>query len=194
MKIVLIIITALLINSCDGKRELERKAEEFDVNERYHEAIREWSEVLRGYPDDVYALTNRGVDYMYVGKLNESKKDLLKASKINNKNIVALINLSDIYFREGMHDSALYFVEKCIAEKTTNDFVVIELVESENQYDVPYFFLRGKRGFIYDKMKKYDSAYRDLVYAYNRGYTIDSIKQRISSIKPLIVHDTTTHK
>lgn len=177
--------TILSLTSCTTKRDKEIKAENYDKQELYKEAIKEWSIILDEYPEDVYALTNRGVDYHYLGRFIESRKDLLKASGINKQNIVALSNLSDIYLKMKKYDSALYFIEKCIAKKTKND-VVIELLVSDNQYDVPYIILKAKRGFIYYQQKKYDSSYRDLVYAFNRGYTFDSIEHKIDSIKTIL--------
>jgi len=202
MRIYLLLIVSVL-SGCFNRDEVQKQAENYDSPEQYHDAIKLWSAIIERYPNDVYAITSRGNDYLGIEEFEKAKKDLLLGSKLYYYNIVALSNLAYIYYHEDKkYDSALFYVNKAIKNKPTLYLKYKSIFSEEarkskkveysmkHQYNVEYAFLMAQRGLIYEKLNIYDSAYKDLSYAFRSGYLWDSVPEKTNILKLKLKEDT----
>lgn len=82
--------------------------------EKWTEAIEEYTKALELDPNNIHALTNRGSAYTHLGKYNEAIADLTKASEIDPGNIFPYYNRSIAYLYMNQYDNAIADCNKII--------------------------------------------------------------------------------
>jgi len=74
---------------------------------QYEKALVQLNIYLKADPGEVKALTNRGVVYMMLGKLEEAETDIDKALALNPRFGLALKARADLYISQNQHEKAL---------------------------------------------------------------------------------------
>lgn len=77
--------------------------------------------VLKYYPDNAVSLSNLALTYIVPGENDKALEYLLKAEKLNPKDIVTINNIAEIYTRKGNYLRAREYYEKMSQYGTAED-------------------------------------------------------------------------
>ncbi len=86
---------------------LAKEANGFFVAKQFDEAAAKYEEILRQFPDNVYALSNLGVVRFQQGRFNESEEALAKAVRLAPQDAFSHSILGIVYYMTGRYDDAV---------------------------------------------------------------------------------------
>ncbi len=109
----------------------------------WQNSITLWSDVVKHYPDNAYALANRADAFMDKGQFDLALADTNRAVSINPKEFMAYNNRGRAYTKLGSPDLAEADFTKAISLNPT------------------FFLAYLNRGYLYEISKKYDLAIED---------------------------------
>lgn len=112
MRYFLVFIPLFLI-SCGG--DGPAKGDRLFNEEKYDQAIEQYSEVLESNPGDINALYNRGRSYEELGKFDLAENDFLTLLEMDEKNISAFLSLSKISYKKEAYNKAVLFADRALA-------------------------------------------------------------------------------
>jgi tetratricopeptide (TPR) repeat protein len=149
--VFLLIIAAIAIIFTGCKTQLEKnldKGNQYFNDEKWEEAIAEYTAAIEIDPDNAEAYANRGVSYAEKGNYELSIVDYNKAIELDPQNAILYYNRAIAYNNLGEYD-------KAVADCTK----VIDELELRNNW--AYF----QRGIAYFALDRYSDALNDFYSA-----------------------------
>lgn len=117
--------------------------------EKWDEAIVEYTKALEKEPNNVMALTNRGSAYTEKGMYNEAIADLSKAVELEPENVLPYYNRSQAFIRMGDYDKA---IEDC------NKIIELGLEFHWNYYNRGVAYSRKGREYFGKAISDFETA------------------------------------
>jgi tetratricopeptide (TPR) repeat protein len=88
--------------------------------ERYEEAVLEFSDSISRNPKDSYSVTKRGETYLKLSKKELALQDFLEALRIDPKNSLAQLRLSELFYSREDFAPALEILHELIERESEN--------------------------------------------------------------------------
>jgi len=119
------IVTAVSFTSCAGSPEVDertlsdaeilmKKGDGYYFNDRYDEAVREYTGALAADPGSAGAYRNRGYAWLALGETEEAKADFDRAVEINPDFSEAYLGRGGLFFLRGKYAEAIDDFDKVI--------------------------------------------------------------------------------
>ncbi len=167
---ILLSMAALNLYAAGSDGEDPSKGIEFIKNEKYGEAIEEFTKIIALNPDNPEAYNNRGIAYL--ARMSDKKprsKDLNRlVSDFNNANedftkaIGLKSDFAAAYYNRGLTNISYY-------EKAISDFT--RTIELKPDHARAYYY----RAVEYFNLKEYSRSWSDIHEAQRLGCTIDPL-------------------
>ena len=106
------------------------KAEKLRSQKKYIDAIPIFQKILKKYPDFVPVLNNMGMSFEGIKDFDEAEKYYLRCLNISPDELIAINNLSRLYFLKRDHMKAIPLFQKSLTIKTDQKIVAEMLAES----------------------------------------------------------------
>lgn len=81
----------------------------------YKEAISEYDQAIKAYPDYLDAYVRRGIGYLELGSYAEAAADFEAAYKLNPQDARVAANLSEAYYEQGLFAKSIEFGKRAVA-------------------------------------------------------------------------------
>lgn len=107
---IFILLAGVMLSAAacqDQASKYAEKGTEYFDQEKWNEAITEYTRALEVNPSHVEALSNRGSAYTHIGKYNEALADLNKAVELDSQNIIPYYNRSILFLYMARYDDAI---------------------------------------------------------------------------------------
>ena len=109
------------------------------------------------------ALQTRGYFYLIEDSINQAMFDFRKALQINRNNIYTLYGLASIYNLNSRNDSAYYFINTAIKEKSRLGYAVDQNDFFSRKFDIPLNELIFFRGLILYEAGVFENSKKDFL-------------------------------
>jgi tetratricopeptide (TPR) repeat protein len=178
MKLSFLILSLLLINSCDFKssEEYNAEAEIQEAEGNYTEAIKLLDKAIEKDPNNIYALINRGVDKSLTGDYEGAIEDYSQIIDIDPDNTLALVNRGKNKKRLEDQVGAIEDFDKAIATKG-GESVFIELtynalIDNGYEFDVTMEEIRFERGKARYLSDNFQPAFEDFNFCVEKKFNL----------------------
>ena len=196
-------------NSFTATEYFER-GNRFGYEEKYTEAVKEYTKAIELNPEYFEAYGNRGNAYADLGRYKEAIRDYNKVIELNPEGWLAYYNRGDVYADLERYDEAIRDYNKAIEINPNYAKLYynrgIAYYELEKYINAIRDYTRAieidpkavnayiDRGIVYEELGRYEDAIRDFSTAieinpeaadayYHRGLTYEYLKQYSEAIK-----------
>ena len=120
----------------------------------------------------------RGDLFWYLDSTEQAKADYLKAISLSRNNVYAQYRMGLVYYYDDKFDSAIYYFQQAIDNKTHNGAVVDypgyreRIGSDENKYDIPYVEIIYKQGISYYYKGAFKEARQNFSFCIERYYML----------------------
>ncbi|MDP5168818.1 MAG: tetratricopeptide repeat protein [Bacteroidia bacterium] len=176
MKQIIIILSILIITSCDFKSSTDynAEAEKLESEGRYEEAIPLLDKAIEKDPENIYALINRGVDQSILEDYEGAILDYTRVIEMDPDNALAFLNRGKNKARLEDNQGAIEDFEKAIAtkggERLYMDKVENSFVETGFEFDVAMEEIRFERGIARYNIDSLKLAFEDFSFCLDMNF------------------------
>lgn len=170
-------LMCLMISSCGNSYQDKYKIiKKYEQEGQIEKAISELLTLSKDYPEDIYIKLDLGFNYSEIGNNNEAIKWYKNVLLIDNKNELALLNISKNLSKQDKYNESLKYINELYDLKGGG---IIELSVSKkntfapnSDFDVPIEDVVFEKAIIEVNLEMYEKAYESINFCIDREFNL----------------------